>query len=230
MTTLFELSGALRGSAILSAARECVDAGERVTPDTLKARLPDEKFPNFGDVGEDEAAAAFELIEQQAEAHAATLEAESSQAASPDTAPADHAEAAPMEAPTISPDEARENLRLASVALANARAAVIGATNRRNAARERLAACVTSWQTGLPRMTREQAVRESIASYQATREQQHRRPTPGPSVIDRFAMATRGGNYGAGGGNSFRRGASTVRNSLNRDPRRGPVAKLPSEM
>jgi hypothetical protein len=51
MNKLIELSGELRAMAIMAACRECIAAGERVIPATLKARLPDERFPNFGDVG-----------------------------------------------------------------------------------------------------------------------------------------------------------------------------------
>lgn len=223
MSKLLELSGEFRGLAILNAARECVAAGERVTPTTLQARLPEAKFPGLTDIGEDEAEAAFELIEQEADQHAASLE-QSTEPAAQEGEP--QAETAQPEAPTISRDEAIENLRLAQVALANARAAVIGATNKRNKARERLSACVMAWQVGLPRMTRDQAVKESIASYQATRAEQQRRPTPGPSLVDRIAANQRGGPAAWG---NFRRGASTVRGGLNFDPRKGPVAKLPSQ-
>ncbi|HUI12980.1 MAG TPA: hypothetical protein VL048_05865 [Xanthobacteraceae bacterium] len=222
MNKLIELSGELRASAIMMAARECVANGERVTPATLRARLPEARFPNLGEIGEDEAEAAFAIIEAEAEQHAATFEAE--QPAEQQAAP--QADTPQPEAPTMPPAEAVENLRLASVALANARAAVTTATNLRNRARERLASAVQAWQTGMPRMTRDQAAREVIATYQATRAEQVRSIQPGPSVIDRVAANQRGGPAAWG---NFRRGASTVRGAPNFDPRKGPVAKLPSQ-
>jgi hypothetical protein len=213
----------LGATAIIMAARECAAAGERVNAKTLKARLPEARFPGLGDIGEDESAAAFEIIEQEAEAaYARTLEAE--QPAEQQAEP--QGEAPQPEAPTLSPTEAVENLRLAHVALADARAAVTTATNVRNRARERLASAVTQWQMGLPKMDRTTAVHESIASYQATRAEQVRRVQPGPSIIDRVAANQRGGPAAWG---NFRRGASTVRGAPNFDPRKGPVAKLTSQ-
>lgn len=188
MNKLIELSGSLRAAAIMSAAHEVIGDGLAVTPATLKARLPDARFPNFGDVGEDEAQAAFEAIEQEAEQHAASLEAE--QPAEPEAEP--QAEPQP-EAPTLAPTEAVENLRLAHVALAEARAAVQTKTNRRNAARELLSAAVMAWQTGLPRVTRDQAVKEAIASFQAEKAERVQTMTCGPSVIDRQAFFGKGG-------------------------------------
>jgi hypothetical protein len=223
MSTLFEISGEKRGRAILNAVHIVVAKEQRPTPESVHAELPEAMFKGFDadPPGEDEIAAAMELIEQQAAEHVASLEqpGETIREQTPD-------EPAQPEAPTLPPDEARENLRLANLTLANARTNLLACTNRRNAARGRLADAVAAWQSGLPRISRDQAVKEAIASYQATRAEQQRRPTPGPSMVDRIAASQRGGPAAWG---NFRRGASTVRGGLNFDPRKGPVAKLPSQ-
>lgn len=194
----------LGAAAIMIAARECVANGERVTSATIKARLPEAKFPGLGEIGNDEAQAAFEAIEQEAERHAASLEADAP------AEPADEPQEPQPEAanvPTLSPDEAREYLRLAHVALAEARAAVTTKTNVRNRAREVLANAVQAWQTGMPKMTREQAVRESIASFQQDRANHvQSSSTPGPSRVDRTAFYSKGGDAGDFARKQMRRG------------------------
>lgn len=226
MSTLFEISGEKRGRAILNAVNAVIAKEQRPTPLSVHAELPEQTFPGFlaDPPGQDEIDAAMALIEEQAAQHVATLERlVESETADADSVPEQETVGIVS---AVAPDEARENLRIAHVALAKARAAVTTATNKRNAARGRMANAVTAWQTGLPRMTREQAVRESIASYQATRAEQVQHFKPGPSVIDRVAANQRGGPAAWG---NFRRGASTVRGGLNFDPRKGPVAKLPSQ-
>lgn len=224
MSTLFEISGAMRGNAILGAVRMIASKEQRPTVERVHAELPEVMFPGFDaePPDDDEIAAAMEIISAEADQHVAALERPGEQQAEPEAA----APQAEPPAPTTSPSEAAENLRLAHVALANARAAVTRATNVRGRCREALSRAVLAWQTGLPQMTRTEAVRESIASYQQTRGEQVRRPTPGPSVIDRVAANQRGGPAAWG---NFRRGATTVRGGLNFDPRKGPVAKLPSQ-
>lgn len=227
MTSLFELSGTKRGGAILNAVHQVVAKELRPTPETVHAELPEAMFPGFNadPPAQDEIDAAMAMIEAQAAEHVASLEADApaEQQAEPQAETSDK----PEIHPTLSASEAVENLRLAHVALAEARAAVLTATNRRAKCREVLSLAVTAWQTNMPRMSREQAAREVIATYQETRAEQHRQTTPGPSLVDRISAAQRGGPAAYG---NFRRGAYTTRGGKNYDPRRGPVAKLPSQV
>jgi hypothetical protein len=87
---------------------------------------------------------------------------------------------------------------------------------------------VIEWQTkGRPPMTREELVREHIKSEQQRkadiaegRIEPPRRGAVGRSAVDQMAAATAGGNFRAGGGLAFRRGATT---------QRGRRVRLPSE-
>lgn len=198
---LLEVCGSLaRASVVLDATRQVVANGERPTPTTVGALLPETKYPGLGEVGQDECDAAFEVIEAEAEAHAASLNAEQPAEVShnADTDQASREQAEP--APTISRDEALENLRQAHIALANARAAVLTLTNKRQAARTALSEAISCWQSGLPRVTREQAVRDAIATHQMTRAERAAPPPSGPSYWDRVK------SYGAGGdGNEWAR-------------------------
>ena len=164
-------------------------AGERPTPATVGARLPEARFPNIGEIGQDECDAAFQQLDEEAQAHAASLEQPATDEAQP---PADVPQAEP--AAPVDRDAALEALRLSHVALANARAAVITATNKRKTARSNLADAVSAWQSGLPRMTRDQAAREVIATHQATRGQRAAAPRVGPSYWDRVKGYSAGGD------------------------------------
>lgn len=237
MSNLYELSGLKRGAAILQAVHQVVALEQRPTPENVHAQLPEARFKGFDadPPGQDEIDAAMALINQQAEQHAASLETVGQAAESdrPNGAVQPDSTAPQPEAPTLAPDQAREYLRLANVALANARARVTTATNKRNAARGRLSDAVQAWQVGRPKMTREQLARDYIRDQQEQklavaegRMSPREAPRIGPSVIDRVAAAQRGGPAAWG---NFRRNASLVRGGLNFDPRKGPVAKLPSQ-
>jgi hypothetical protein len=143
------------------------------------------------------------------------------------------AEPAPVQPGDI---EAATERRIKSISLvANARNAVLAATNVEREARTRLAAAVTQFQSGFAsRPTPEQLRRDHVKEQQAIRagikdgaiEPPRYGVGVGKSVVDRIAYAQRGGSHNNG---NFRRGASTIKGAPNFDPRKGPVAKLPSQ-
>jgi hypothetical protein len=115
--------------------------------------------------------------------------------------------------------------------LANARVLQITEDNQERALRGDLAKAVSAFQSGFPPITREQLMRDVIASEQERKAAGHpSRPQSGPgkSVVDRVAFYGRGGNPARG---DYRRGAfsSQAKGAPNYDPRRGAVAKAPSE-
>jgi hypothetical protein len=175
-----------RAAAIFNAANEVVGAGLRVTIETLSARLPEAKFPGLLPLAQDEADAAFEAIEEAANAHAAALEEPPPE---PDDSGAVAAEA--PAAPKLSPAEAMEAKRLAEIELAEARGDLMAATTRRQLARHKLAQAVSAWQRGLPTVTREEAAKAVIATQRADRAARvvSGNPfgaRPGPSYVDRM--------------------------------------------
>jgi hypothetical protein len=127
--------------------------------------------------------------------------------------------------------------------LSNKRVELIVAQSAERAARAKLAAAVSAFQSGFPVLTpqdlrnqfvkEQQAIRAAIKSGEM--EQPRRGAGIGKSAIDRAAYYQKfGGGPGAGGGRAYARGAapSQARGTPNYDPRRGPVAaqpKLPSE-
>lgn len=202
MNKLIEISGAMRGAAILSAVKQIVSEERRPTPAEIDSMC--RHLKGWEPTGDDEVSAAMELLDEQAEAHAASLpgnDAETNAAPNAENAPT-AAVGEEMNTPAMDPAEALEALRLAHVALANARAAVIGATNRRNAARARLSDEVQSWQVGMPRVSKEQALRDVVRTGQIVKANGGGRHSgrPGPSRIDmeRFYQ-------GKGDGNDFLR-------------------------
>jgi hypothetical protein len=236
MSTLYELSGLKRGRAILQAVHQVIAKELRPTPETVHAELPEARFEGFNadPPGQDEIDAAMALIEEQAEQHAASLDQQSPQEAVIDPAEPERMDTtASADTSSSSPDEARENLRQAHIRIANASAALTTAVNRQAIARSRLSDAVQAWQTGKPKITRDELMRDYIRSEQAKklaiaegRLSPREAPRIGPSVIDRVAAAQRGGPAAWG---NFRRNGSLVKGGLNFDPRKGPVAKLPSQ-
>jgi hypothetical protein len=141
-------------------------------------------------------------------------------------------EAAPVEPPTMTQDEAHDAVVMWEKKLAHARGARLGAEQKARDMRTKLGAAVQEFVTGFSQLTHEQAVRAIIAT-EAERKAAgiplgRPRNVLGPSVVDQAA-----GGHGHSANRSFapkfRRGASTIKGSLNFDPRKGPVAKLPSQ-
>jgi hypothetical protein len=141
---------------------------------------------------------------------------------------------APEPAPPADPaaiDAAVTRRNKAEQDLANARVLQITEDNQERALRGDLAKAVSAFQSGFPPITREQLMRDVIASEQERKAAGHpSRPQsrPGKSVVDRVAFYGRGGNPARG---DYRRGAfaSQAKGAPNYDPRRGAVAKVPSE-
>jgi hypothetical protein len=195
------------------------NSGEALTVENIARLLPD----NF-DLGEDD-------LEHYRQSRPITFEGE------PEATPAATQEAAPEavaepEAPPATPDQietATQRRIAADQSIANARVAVIAAGNVERAARAKLAEAVTTFQNGFPKVTREQLMRDMIASEQERKAAGNPlRPQgrPGKSAVDRTAFYGRGGNPARG---DYRRGAfpSQAKGAPNYDPRRGAVAALP---
>lgn len=195
----------MRDAAILAAVREIA---EQQTPsyDKVAAFLRAQDLEGFGELLREEFSEAFAIY---ADHHASGFDPPSTP--EPD-APA--VQAAPIEeapkAPAMSPeeiDEARENLRLAQVDLANARAAVIGETNRRLTAQGKLDDAKNAWARGLPRLTPEQNARQYIAGQLAEKQAKKDAGIPpqmkrvANSYIDRARAHRTGGD-----GNDYARG------------------------
>ena len=205
---------------------------EPLTVDALKDFFP----PDF-DLGLDDLQphidAAATAIEFEGEPEALPPQARAVAAANVAAEPV----ATEPEAPPATPEaiERATVRRLAAdQALANARVAVISAQNVERDARGKLAKAVGAFQSGFPQITREQLMRDMIASEQARKaagHTSHPQSRPGKSVVDRVAFYGRGGNPARG---DYRRGAfpSQAFGAPNHDPRRGAVAaqpKVPSE-
>jgi pyruvate/2-oxoglutarate dehydrogenase complex dihydrolipoamide acyltransferase (E2) component len=227
-----------------------LNSAEPMTVENLAQFFP----PDF-DLGEDD-------LEHYRQSRPITFEGE------PEATPAATQEAAPEAAsepeappPPATPDqiEAATVRRIAAdQSLANARVAVITAGNVERNARTKLAQAVTEFQNGFPKVTRDQLMRDMIASEQERKAAGHpsqRQGRPGNSEVDRSAFYGRGGNPArhspppwslngklvpAGtpgavqGAKGYQRGAfrSQDKGAPNYDPRRGAVAafpKVPSE-
>jgi hypothetical protein len=226
MSTLFEISGDMRGGVILAAVQRIVHEERRPTPAEIDAICRD--LPGWSDCGDDECAAALEMIDQAAEAHAATLEAEQLPQDVSTEPQAEKATDEPGPLPPVDRDAALATLKQAERALADARGTVTALTHKRQELRGRLADAIMAWTSGLPKMTHTQAVKEAVATHQATRAERAGRSQPGPSRIDRERFYSQGGD-----GNDF------LRKQMGRGHRRfrpgdvmtkqGIRARLPSE-
>jgi hypothetical protein len=139
-----------------------------------------------------------------------------------------------VESPTITADEARDSVVLWEKRLAQARGARLGADQKARDLRGKLATAMQEFVAGFAQLTPEQNAREMIASEQARKAagiplNGGRARTGGPSVVDQSAGSADGSSANRRYGSGFRRGAYTKPGGLNFDPRRGPVAKLPSQ-
>jgi hypothetical protein len=162
-----------------------------------------------------------------------------------DTVDATIAAMAPQDAPpeaAFAPatrDEAMTDIVAMRNVLAEARALVQIKTAQRKSARGRLADEIRRFQIGAgAAISTEELLRQNARDQQALRIARANgelapapQNQPGPSAIDRAAFYSRGGSANTGHGPKWRRGAAGIesRGSLNHDPRRGPVAKLPSD-
>ena len=184
--SLFELSGVARGGAILNATKLIVSQERKPTPAEINSICKD--LPGWEACLPEECEAAMAMLDALADQHVAALTKEAGQPAGAAEQPADAtAENSAVEAPAIDGPTALENLRLAHVALAECRANIIRLTNLRQAARADLATHIGHWQSGLPRKTKEQALREVNETTRMVRAQgggNKYAGRPGPSRID----------------------------------------------
>jgi len=188
------------------------------------------ELPKDFDLDADELAAMIEHLGITAPVEAAVADD-----ISPANKSADESvEEVPVEAPPeLTSDQARDAVVDWEKRLAHARGARIGAEQKARDMRGKLAKAVQEFVTGFSQLTPEQNVRQMIASEQARKaagiplgRPQHR---GGPSVVDMAAGNANGNSANRAYAPKFRRGASTQKGALNFDPRKGPVAKLPSQ-
>lgn len=228
MSTLFKISGELRGNAILNAVKTIVALEQRPTPESVLAQVVFLRGFAEDPPDQNEINAAMDLLNEQAEQHAAGLEQPADATAVPD----DTSTNVPQpKAPTLSRDDALASLNAANAALAAARTAVSVATHKRNDMRAALAIKLQEWVQGYPTMTHRQALQEVIETTRATRHQRANQPQRhiANSYFDRVGAYR---NMGTGedhlrsrmvrGGKRFTRG-----DVMGRDGR--IVRKLPSE-
>jgi hypothetical protein len=232
--TYYTTGSLTRDGMIVIATRALREAGEPETLPNVQLRLPDDF-----DLAQDEWDGIRGFIDNEAtaipepDASAAEVEpwlVDSEQAAA--------AEAEAQFAPATR-DEAMAEIMGLQRLLAEARALVRIKTDERKAARERLSIAVTRFQLGAGCvMTQTELLKLNAREQQLLRIARAngelappRQNMPGPSAVDRAAFYSRGGSANVGHGPKWRRGAAGIesRGSLNHDPRRGPVAKLPSE-
>jgi hypothetical protein len=147
----------------------------------------------------------------------------------------------------MTPDQARECVRVLQEALAQARGRVMTLTGDQRRARDKLANAIASFVSGFgPPMTREQLVAEEIRRGRFQKQEAQRHSQPGPSYIDRAAFYGRDhsatGHVRSNLQYGHRRGAMPASMKGKIDPRyaaaamplvesvrKGAVAKLPSE-
>lgn len=214
----------VRDEMIRAAVRQAQEDGKPVTVAVLGL----EHLPGDFDLSQDEldGVLATMVAPQEAPAVADPLSAE------PD-APAE-AESAESE-PALTMDEARDRLVRLQDALAEARGAVLTLAQRQRDARAKLSDAIVRFQTGFAKVTPTELLRQHVREQAELRAQgknvRARVGQPGPSVVDQMAYYSRGGTVNRGNGPRWRRGAFAVDSygAPNTDPRRGAIAKLPSQ-
>lgn len=152
----------------------------------------------------------------------------------------DAADATPQPEIRLTAQEANKAILDGQNRLGEARIQINKARDKTAKARAALASAITAWQNGAPAYTREQMTRDFIRGSNEARRQRIEGGIPpevkavGKSAIDRSAAYSK--DYSAEGAarsrmqHGARRGAfpSSMKFQQNFDPRRGPVAKLPS--
>jgi hypothetical protein len=213
-------------------------AGEPITVENLAPHFP----PDF-DLGQDDLAPYQEVEfeggpaevkadptpEPDSKALADARDAKTPVSPQPRTPKEAQALAEAIEAATLRRIKSDQNL-------ANRRVELLAAQSAERDARTKLAEAVTTFQKGFAPVTPEQLRRAHVqeqaeirAAIKDGRLSPRKNPGSGKSVVDRMASYGRGGNPARG---DYRRGAypSQAKGAPNYDPRRGPVAKLPSEL
>lgn len=200
----------VRDQMIATAINEAREAGKPVNVPTLGL----EHLPSD-----------FDLTEEELNGVLAVMDAPAASDAEPD-APT---EAEP--APTLSAEEARDRVVRLNDELAQARGAVLAAQSHQRAARGRLAASITEFQSGMAKLTPVELLRQHVAEQQQLRAlgktSRVRQSQPGRSVVDQSAYYSRGGTANRGYGPKWRRGAYAANDygGTNSDPRRGAVKR-----
>jgi hypothetical protein len=187
-----------RAAAILAAVKTIALHSEPNLENV--GRLCAKLGPTFDPLDDAELKAACNLLAQESD------ETNSSSEPEPQSAIA-------TEPPPASEQSPAERLRLAHANLCKARATVMILSEKRRQARDTLAMAIQNYQNGSPSSTFESLIRDTIKSNQQYKQDvkdgkvaPRQRPVL-RSGIDATAHYSRGGSP-AGGGNSFRRGAS----------------------
>jgi hypothetical protein len=210
--TAFPTGNPNRDAAIIAVLRETID--EQSEPLTwANVALKCERFgPSFGDLSEEE----FTLA-------VASLDASQADTASESSTPVESAEPAP----STSRDDANARIVHANNDLARARGALITAVNRQKQARAVLSAAIQAFVAGQAPVTRTQAVKDAIASYQ--QEKAERPPRVLRSVVDRHAAYSTGGDASDFTRKQLQTGHRRGSLPASMKGRRVAVARVPSE-
>jgi hypothetical protein len=155
-------------------------------------------------------------------------------------APAERTHDAPID-PPLTHQQANDAVLAAENNLGNARLALRHAQETTKSARAANANAITIWQCGLPVYTSEMNVRDFLKSQQAARRERIAQggpaatTPPGKSYLDRAAKYGRDNSAEGAARSRMQHGAhrgafpTSQKFQQNHDPRRGAVAKLPSE-
>ena len=212
----FTTRNIMRDEMIRAAINEAREAGKPVTVAVLGL----EHLPSDFDLSQSELDG---FLADEAEPTAVDLLTIESDA------PADEPEA--EAAPAMTMDEARDRLVRLNNELSQARGDVLMLASKQRDARAKLAAAITQFQTGFPKLTPTELLRQHAREQNELRAQgktgRVRQSRPGPSVVDQAAYYSRGGTANRGYGPKWRRGAYAADSygAPNSDPRRGAISK-----
>ena len=205
----FPSGNTARDTVILQAIAE---AGETATLEEIYEHVPEHIRATFGALLPEEVSQAKQWTRAAAEArHGDTVEHADGMG--------EISDAAVQVEPTISRDEILSTIASLTQAIGRERGELLRLQSAHGDARRALADAIMAFQTKRPALTHEQLVRQEIAANQEYRRavaegraEPRRRPARVlRSAIDAMAAATAETGQRAGGGLSFRRGATTLR-------------------
>ena len=242
MSSLNELSGVLRANGIRTVAAGVKLRGEPLTIENIGAECAKILGSTFGSMDPDEHAALMAELEPPEAENGEPRHAAASLAAPAATDGNESGHTPTTPTAEISHGEALTAVREADQRAHDARAVLQDAEKAARLAKVRLETATVEFTTGIVGgYSREQLQRDYIASEQARKHagiEARREPSHGPSVFD---LSRSGGSGRAGSPFAIKRrpvfDVATGRyvrpygeaGGFNRDPARGPIAKLPSD-
>jgi hypothetical protein len=204
------ISGKDRARVILATVHGLIRDEQRLTAAAVDAQCF--MLPHWTECGDDELAQAQAVIDAEANAHVAQLEAEAANVVEDimgDTMKAT-TPIPPEQPPTIDKDTALASLNESIRLREAARTALNVAVRKRQELRGKLADLLQEWSTGLPKISHRDALMEVVRTQQLTKAERQEATRPGPSAWDRQAY------YSTGRGSAPAFVQSRMRNGGNR--------------